>query len=126
MNIDVRGFDNAFVRQQGQRLEKLRHDLTTATRAEEFEETQLQEQSRNAAQEFEDDAQKLTQLEIDGELVSRNLQRLEPVERALRKIDDGTYGLSDESGEPIPRERLEAMPDAIYTLAEQEAREVNG
>lgn len=126
MNIDVRGFDNAFVRQQGQRLEKLRHDLTTATRAEEFEETQLQEQSRNAAQEFEDDAQKLTQLEIDGELVSRNLQRLETVERALRKIDDGTYGLSDESGEPIPRERLEAMPDAIYTLAEQEAREVNG
>lgn len=126
MNIDVRGFDNAFVRQQGQRLEKLRHDLTTATQAEEFEETQLQEQSRNAAQEFEDDAQKLTQLEIDGELVSRNLQRLETVERALRKIDDGTYGLSDESGEPIPRERLEAMPDAIYTLAEQEAREVNG
>jgi DnaK suppressor protein len=126
MNIKVRGFDKAFIRQQRERLDKLQNDLTTATQAEESEETQLQDQSRNAAQESEDDAQKLTQLEIGGELVSRNLQRLEPVERALRKIDDGTYGLSDESGEPIPRERLEAMPDAIYTLAEQEAREVNG
>jgi len=126
MNIKVRGFDKAFIRQQRERLDTLQTDLTNATRADESEEMQLHDQSSNVAQESEDDAQKLTQLEIDGELVSRNLRRLEPVERALKKIEDGTYGLSDESGETIPRERLEAMPDAIYTLAEQEAREANG
>jgi DnaK suppressor protein len=36
----------------------------------------------------------------------------------LQKIEDGTYGLSDTSGEPIPRERLEAMPEAIHTVSE--------
>jgi len=43
------------------------------------------------------------------------------IERALRKIDEGTYGISDVSGERIPRERLDAVPEAIYTLAEQSA-----
>jgi DnaK suppressor protein len=37
----------------------------------------------------------------------------------LRKIDEGTYGVSDLSGRPIPRERLEAIPEAICTLAEE-------
>jgi len=31
----------------------------------------------------------------------------------LSKIEDGTYGLSDVSGRPIAKERLEAMPEAI-------------
>jgi len=43
----------------------------------------------------------------------RDLQRLERVDRALRKIEEGTYGLSDISGQPIPRERLEAIPEAL-------------
>jgi DnaK suppressor protein len=35
---------------------------------------------------------------------------LEEVERALEKLDDGTYGLCDDCGEPIAPERLEAIP----------------
>jgi DnaK suppressor protein len=62
-------------------------------------------------------------LEINGTVVDRNMQRLTRIERALQKIEDGTYGFSDASGEPIPRERLEAMPEAIYTLSELRARE---
>jgi DnaK suppressor protein len=46
-------------------------------------------------------------------------RRLENIERALQKIDEGTYGLSDESGEPIPKGRLEAVPEAIRTVDEQ-------
>jgi DnaK suppressor protein len=44
------------------------------------------------------------------------------IERALEKIKDGTYGVSDASGRPIPRDRLEAMPEAIYTVDEEAAR----
>ncbi|WP_432507342.1 TraR/DksA family transcriptional regulator [Kineococcus arenarius] len=45
--------------------------------------------------------------------------RLAGVEDALRRIEDGTYGLSVVSGKPIPEERLEARPDAL-TLADEE------
>ena len=36
--------------------------------------------------------------------------KLTDVERALEKLDDGTYGTCDACGEPIPPERLDAMP----------------
>jgi DnaK suppressor protein len=35
---------------------------------------------------------------------------LAQVERALQRMDEGTYGLSEVSGRPIPLERLEALP----------------
>ena len=50
-------------------------------------------------------------------------QRLRAIERALAKIDEGTYRLSDLSGDPIPKARLEAMPEAVLTIQEEEARE---
>ena len=56
-------------------------------------------------------------------LVARDVARLEQVNRALEKIKEGTYGLSDISGQPIPRERLQAIPETIFTLAEEQARE---
>jgi DnaK suppressor protein len=46
---------------------------------------------------------------------------LAAVERAEQRLAEGTYGLSIESGEPIPDERLEIMPTAERT-AEEEAR----
>jgi DnaK suppressor protein len=48
---------------------------------------------------------------------------LSDIERALQKIEDGTYGLSDASGAPIPIARLEAIPEALYTLEEQKIRD---
>jgi RNA polymerase-binding transcription factor len=44
---------------------------------------------------------------------------LASVERAERRLVDGTYGLSVESGQPIPDERLEAVPTAERTVEEQ-------
>ena len=61
-------------------------------------------------------------LELDSNLASRAAARLAHIERALQKIDDGTYGISDGSGKLIPVERLDAVPEAIYTLDEQQAR----
>jgi DnaK suppressor protein len=39
------------------------------------------------------------------------------VERALAKLDEGTYGLCDSCGEPIAPARLGAMPDAVLCVA---------
>ena len=48
-------------------------------------------------------------------------EQLAAVERAEARLAAGTYGLSIESGEPIPDERLEALPVAERTT-EEEAR----
>jgi RNA polymerase-binding transcription factor DksA len=50
-------------------------------------------------------------------------QELKDVSRALEKIEEGTYGLSDGSGEQIPKGRLKAIPEALYTIEEQQRRE---
>jgi DnaK suppressor protein len=47
---------------------------------------------------------------------------LAAVERAEARLAAGTYGLSVESGEPIPDARLEAVPTAERTIEEQAAR----
>ena len=47
----------------------------------------------------------------------------EALERAERRLQEGTYGLSVESGEPIPDERLEAFPLAERTADEQQRYE---
>ena len=44
-------------------------------------------------------------------------QTLERVERALAKLDEGTYGICDSCGGPIEPRRLEAMPDSVQCLA---------
>jgi RNA polymerase-binding transcription factor len=47
-------------------------------------------------------------------------RELASLERAEGRLEDGTYGLSVESGEPIPDERLEALPTADRTVVEEE------
>jgi len=115
--------DPAFVEKQRQALLKLRVTLVNAARDDEADEADIKEEGSGGPREFEDDAQRLATLELDGNLVVRDVARLERVDRALKKIEDGTYGASDQSGQLIPRERLEAIPESIYTLAEEQARE---
>src|SRR5215213_6391931 len=42
---------------------------------------------------------------------------LERTERALVKLDHGTYGLCDSCGEPIAEKRLAAMPDVVTCVS---------
>jgi DnaK suppressor protein len=44
---------------------------------------------------------------------------LEAIARAEKRLDDGTYGISVDSGQPIPDARLEAIPWAERTAEEQ-------
>jgi DnaK suppressor protein len=117
--------DAVFIEKQRQVLLRLRATLLTATQAAEADEAEVNIQNASGAAEYEDDAQRLDALERDGNLVVRDVDRLERVDRALKKIEEGTYGLSDMSGEPIPRARLEALPEALLTLREEKDHERN-
>ena len=57
--------------------------------------------------------------ELDEGLSDDLRAELEAVERAEARLAAGTYGFSIESGDPIPDERLQALPAAERTAAEQ-------
>jgi DnaK suppressor protein len=57
--------------------------------------------------------------ELGEGLAERLREELEAVERAERRLAEGTYGLSVESGKPIPDARLETIPWAERTADEQ-------
>jgi DnaK suppressor protein len=62
----------------------------------------------------------LYQQEFDAGRATDLQDQLAAVERAEARLADGAYGLSVESGEPIPDGRLEAVPTAERTVAEEE------
>jgi len=70
-----------------------------------------------------DVATELFQREQDMALEQNARDILAKIARALEKLDEGTYGLSDRSGEPIPAERLEALPYATLTASEMAVEE---
>ena len=67
-----------------------------------------------------DQASELYAAELDEGLSGELREELAAVDRAEGRLEQGTYGLSIESGEPIPDERLEALPAAERTVEEQE------
>jgi DnaK suppressor protein len=115
--------DAKFIETKRRELTSLRDALKKSAAATELEENGVKDASAGQPREFEDDAQKLEILEKEGVLVNRSVERLSRIERALARIEAGTYGLSEISGERIPKERLNAMPEAVNTLREQEASE---
>jgi DnaK suppressor protein len=113
--------DEAFLQKQKQKLQALRTQLLSARQGETREEAGANAEVQVQAHEAEDDAQRLTELELEGNLAAFADTRLNDIERALQKIDAGTYGVSEASGAPIPIERLEAYPEARTTLEEQKS-----
>src|SRR5919109_3510831 len=67
-------------------------------------------------------ASDLYQDELDEGLADDLREELAAVERAEARLAAGTYGLSIESGKPIPDERLEAVPTAERTVEEEQSR----
>jgi DnaK suppressor protein len=72
-----------------------------------------------------DPATSLTAEGMDDAITESMRDRLAAIDRALKRLDDGTYGRSVRSGKPIPDERLDADPAAELTVEEarQEERE---
>ena len=93
----------------------------------------LADSARNRASEVSgldqhpaDDSERLQEGDVDEALDEQLRDQLEAVERAEQRLEEGTYGLSIESGEPIPTPRLEAIPWAERTAEEQERYERGG
>jgi DnaK suppressor protein len=116
--------DENFIAQQKERLQSLREDLLRIMRAaDEDERSRAVQEGDFTEHDFGDLSRDIFDREIDATIVEQVEQRLEIIDRALQKIEEGTYGLSDVSGEPIPRGRLEAVPEAIRTVEEQQRYE---
>jgi DnaK suppressor protein len=70
-----------------------------------------------------DQGSELFEEERDEGLAEPLQEKLEAIKRAEARLDEGTYGLSVESGAQIPDERLEAIPWAERTAEEQQRLE---
>jgi DnaK suppressor protein len=121
--ISKASLDSAFIARQREHLVRMRAALLAAAQGEQADEDRIKSEFDQGPREYEDEAQRLAMLELEGDRLRRDLDRLARVDRALKKIDEGTYGRSDLSGQPIPRERLEAVPEALCTFAEEKAQE---
>jgi DnaK suppressor protein len=85
-------------------------------------ERELAEHRSRAADEPEDSgdqANELEQASTDSALREDLEQTLEAIEKAEARLEDGTYGKSVISGDPIPDERLEAIPWADRNVGEE-------
>jgi len=68
----------------------------------------------------DEDSEDLYEDELDESRRAQLTRDLAALERAEARLADGSYGLSVESGEPIPDARLEALPLAERTVDEEE------
>jgi DnaK suppressor protein len=97
------------LRRERERIERTLAELTHGTNDE----------LSHADQHLADEGSELFESERDAGLAERLRAELAAVERAERRLAEGSYGRSVESGEPIPDKRLEAMPWAERTVEEQ-------
>ena len=98
------------------RAERLRieRSLAARERQDDGEEAYVQDPGNLAPDLYQD--------ELDEGLRSDLEAQLAAVERAEERLAAGTFGLSVESGAPIPDERLEIFPAAELTVDEERAR----
>ena len=113
--------DQEFIQQQRQRLEELREELVRMRGGlEEDQRERAEDEGDMTENDSGDMSQSLFTREVDATVEEQVERRIRHVERALQKIEEGTYGLSDDSGDSIPRGRLEAAPEAIRTVEEEQ------
>jgi len=101
------------------RLEELRAQITQAIEGSKKEVTAPDEAkgySQHSADEGTDDFVK----QINLEVTNKEFGLLRQIDRALEKIEEGTYGVCDITEEEIPLKRLEAIPYATMTVKAQE------
>ncbi len=112
--------DQQFVERQREKLVGLREELVRIREGMAADEQDLGEAEGDTTPDSGDMSQDMFTREMDASIGEQAERRLGEIDRALQKIEEGTYGLSDDSGEPIPRGRLEAVPEATRTVEEQQ------
>jgi DnaK suppressor protein len=101
------------LRSERERIESALTDLERVVAGEKEEIVETETAPEDSGELIEDES-------VDNALAVQLRDELEAVERAEQRLEEGTYGLSVESGEPIPAGRLEAIPWAERTAEEQE------
>ncbi|MGA8176017.1 MAG: RNA polymerase-binding protein DksA [Pseudolabrys sp.] len=82
----------------------------------------LQEENQNHP-DIADRASSETDRAIELRARDRQRKLIAKIDEALTRIDDGTYGYCEETGEPISLRRLEARPIATLSVEAQERHE---
>jgi DnaK suppressor protein len=115
--------DKKFVEEQERQLEELKEKLLGIQQGMNDDEQERAEEQRDTQLDSGDLSQEIFTREMDATIEEQVSRRLEDVERALEKVADGSYGICDDTGEEIPRGRLEAVPEAIRTVEAQQSFE---
>jgi len=113
--------DQEFIDNQRQRLADLKDELTGVRDGLEEDQAELEGGGDDFSETDSGDmSQSIFDREMDASVEEGIERRLGEVDRALRKIEEGTYGICDDTGEEIPMGRLEAVPEAVRTVEAQQ------
>ena len=119
----TKDFDIKFLTAMKTLLLSEKQSLTGQAVRLEDEANSLIEESEMGDVQFDDEGGEgdtmVVERERDLALSAQARQTIADIEAALLRLADGTYGYSVESGRPIPRERLEAIPWATVLVEEK-------
>jgi DnaK suppressor protein len=109
--------DKKFVERMRKKLLAMKQDILSNLMAEDtdFRELVESDNSKDLVDIASSDIDKKT---LDA-LGAQEMKRLRLIESALARIDAGRYGICLKSGKEIPKERLEAIPYALYCVEYQ-------
>lgn len=116
-------YEEKFLEQQRELLLKLKQEVLNKLSSQ----TEDLQVSPDQTVEDGDQAQTYLNQNVSFGLRERDILRLREIEAALYRLDDGSYGICEETDEPIGEKRLEKMPWARLSIgaAEQIEREVS-
>ena len=105
------------IRHFKERLEKEREAVKAriAARRLDLQETVREE---SGVGDSGDEAIRLSDRDVETDTDRLDRVTLTQIDRAIRRIGDGTYGVSEVSGKPIPKDRLDAVPYAATLVTE--------
>ncbi len=116
--------DKSFIEDQKRRLLEIKAELERIREGlDEDQQDRAEDEGDFTEHDSGDLGQSMFSREMDATIEGQVGRRLEDVERALEKIEEGSYGVCDDTGDEIPKGRLEAVPEAIRTVEAQQTFE---
>lgn len=88
-----------------------------------IEELRVKAKMEFAEEDLEEAAARVSDTEIEEAMLDEDLKLVRDIKNALKRIDEGTYGLCRVCGQPIPARRLEALPWAELCVKDQQESE---